>query len=315
LQFIMPQVQQSPRRDIPAGQPGITSAEKSIESFQPIRIGRVTKKKKNRRLKWIFGGLLVVFMVYFFAPLRTNLMLLGIDRAPDGTSLGRSDTIVLMTVVPLAPYVGMMSVPRDLWVPIEGVGENRINTVHFFAEANKPGSGPAALRKNIQENFSVRIPYYVRIKFDGLVDFVDAMGGVTITTTKPSTLFDAGTHHLNGEQALAFVRDRKGADDFSRMANAQLFIEAAVIQAVRPASWPRLPVVMVATLQVVDSNIPIWQFPRLGFAFLRALIFGIDARTFTREMATPFATSEGASVLLPDWELINPAMREMFGGW
>ncbi|MHC1781523.1 MAG: LCP family protein [Anaerolineaceae bacterium] len=311
----MPQLQKSPWREPPASHPGITSTEKSIENFQPIRIGRVSKKTQNRRMKWIIGGLLAVFLVYFFAPLRTNLMLLGIDRAPDGTSLGRSDTIILVTVMPLVPYIGMMSVPRDLWVPIEGVGENRINTVHFFAEANEAGSGPAALRKNLQENFNVRVPYYVRIKFDGLVDFVDAMGGVTITTDRPSSLFEAGTHHLSGEQALAFVRDRKGADDFSRMVNGQIFIEAAVIQAIRPASWPRLPVVVLAALKVVDTNIPIWQFPRLGFAFVRALIFGIDAQTFTREMAMPFATSEGASVLLPDWELINPAMREMFGGW
>jgi LCP family protein required for cell wall assembly len=286
-----------------------------VESFQPVRLGLASRRKRARGRKWILIWLLAALLFYFFAPLRTNLMLLGIDRVPDGTSLGRSDTIILMTVVPLVPYVGMMSIPRDLWVPIAGVGQNRINTVHFFAEAARAGSGPDALAANIRENFGVRVPYYVRIKFDGLVKFVDAMGGVTITTNRPSSLFEPGTHRLNGEQALAFVRDRKGADDFSRMVNAQLFIEAAVIQAIRPASWPRLPTIILAGLRVVDTNIPFWQYPRLGFAVVRALLFGIDARTFTREMASPFATSEGASVLLPDWGLINPVMQDMFGGW
>jgi len=310
-----PQHRNNPRRVPPAiGRTAAPPAGRSIEDFQPVRLGLLRRRKRARGVKWILAGLLLSVLIYFFAPLRTNLMLLGIDRAPGGTSLGRSDTILLVTVVPLVPYVGMMSIPRDLWVPIEGAGENRINTVHFFAEAAEEGSGPRALAANIRTNFSVRVPYYVRIKFDGLVDFVDAMGGVTITTTRPSTLFEPGTHRLNGEQALAFVRDRKGADDFSRMANAQLFIEAAFIQAVRPASWPRLPAVMISALRVVDTNIPFWQAPRLGFAFLRALVFGIDTRTFTREMATPFATSEGASVLLPDWNLINPVIQEMFGG-
>jgi LCP family protein required for cell wall assembly len=290
-------------------------ADRTIESFQPIRIGRAKKKRKFNDLWWVIGGLVVFFLLYFFAPLRTNLMVLGIDRAPDGTSLGRSDTIVLMTVVPTVPYVGMMSIPRDLWVPIENVGENRINTVHFFAEAEKPGSGPAALRKNIKDNFGVNIPYYVRIKFGGLVDVVNAMGGVTVIVDQPTALMEAGTHHLDGEQALAFVRDRKGADDFSRMAHAQIFIQAAIIQTIRPASWPRLPFIALAAMKAVDTNIPFWQVPRMGFAFLRALIFGIDSVTFTRDMATPFATSEGASVLLPNWDLINPAVRDMFGWW
>lgn len=291
------------------------AAGSAIENFQPIRIGRLPKKKKRNKNTWILAGLLFFLVLYFFAPLRTNLMLLGIDRAPDGTSLGRSDTIVLVTVVPTLPYVGMMSIPRDLWVPIEGVGENRINTVHFFAEAEKKGSGPSALRKNIRQNFDVNVPYYVRIKFSGLVEFVDAMGGMWINIPQATGLFNAGPQVLTGEQALAFVRDRKGADDFSRMSNGQLFIKAAFIQAIRPASWPKLPFTILAALRVVDTNIPLWQAPRLGFAFLRALLFGIDARTFTREMATPFATSEGASVLLPDWSLINPTMRDMFGGF
>jgi LCP family protein required for cell wall assembly len=311
----MPQSRQNPDRATPVVKPASSYSGRSVESFQPVRLGLASRRKRARGRKWILIWLLAALLFYFFAPLRTNLMLLGIDRAPDGTSLGRSDTIILMTVVPLVPYVGMMSIPRDLWVPIAGVGQNRINTVHFFAEAARAGSGPDALAANIRENFGVRVPYYVRIKFDGLVNFVDAMGGVTITTNRPSALFEPGTHRLNGEQALAFVRDRKGADDFSRMANAQLFIEAAVIQAIRPASWPRLPTIILAGLRVVDTNIPFWQCPRLGFAVVRALLFGIDARTFTREMASPFATSEGASVLLPDWGLINPVMQDMFGGW
>jgi len=85
-----------------------------------------------------FGG------IYLLAPFRTNILLLGIDRSPEGTDLSRTDTNILITVVPLQPYVGMLSIPRDLWVNVPGVGENRINTAHFFAENAEPGSGPRA---------------------------------------------------------------------------------------------------------------------------------------------------------------------------
>ena len=57
----------------------------------------------------------------------------------------------------------------------------------------------------------------------------------------------------------------------------------------------------------------VWQWPRLGFAFLRATVFGVDNRTITPEMVTPFQTSGGAQVLAPNWAAINPILEEMFG--
>jgi polyisoprenyl-teichoic acid--peptidoglycan teichoic acid transferase len=82
----------------------------------------------------ILALLLVVALAgYFFFPLRTNVLLLGADRTEGSEAYGRTDTIILTTVIPLQPYVGMLSIPRDLWVPIPGHGENRINTAHFYA--------------------------------------------------------------------------------------------------------------------------------------------------------------------------------------
>ena len=311
----MREIQQYYQREEPAGFTRVMKIGPTIENFQPIRIGRIRKKARSNKPVVLFAAMLAFLLLYFLAPLRTNFMVLGIDRAPQGTALGRSDTILLVTVIPLKPYIGMLSIPRDLWVPIENVGENRINTVHFFAEGNQKGSGPKALRDSIKSNFGVSVPYYIRVKFNGVTDVVDAMGGINITLDKPTALYEAGTHHLTGEQALAFVRDRKGADDFSRMAHAQLFVQSAVVQVIRPATWPKLPGVALAMLRVIDTNLPLWQYPRLGFAFVRAIIFRVDSQTFTREMAMPFVTNEGASVLLPNWDLIRPVVKKMFGGW
>lgn len=254
----------------------------------------------------------LLFAGYFLAPLRTNMLLLGIDRAPDGTLLGRSDTIILVSVVPLRPNVSMLSIPRDLWVNIPGVGENRINTAHFFAEANQPGSGPAAAAQAIEENFNVEVPYYVRVQFDTIRLVVDALGGLTVNLPTDMAGYPAGQHHLTGDQALAFARDRSGTDDFFRMANGQFLIRALAVELLKPESWSKLPDVMAAASQSIDTNVPFWQWPRLGLAVLRSGAEGIDSRTIQREQVTPFVTDGGAQVLRPEWDRIDPMVDEMF---
>jgi LCP family protein required for cell wall assembly len=265
-----------------------------------------------KQLTFLVLLILVGLGAYFLAPLRSNILIMGIDRPPEGTAVSRTDTLIMMTVAPLKPYVGMLSIPRDLWVKIPGVGENRINTAHFFAEANQAGSGPAAVAQTVTADFGVPIDYTVRVRFDGIQEVVDAMGGVDIDLPKATALLPAGRHHLDGAQALAFVRDRKNADDFFRMEHGQLFIKALFRQMFSPSTWLRLPATVVAILRSVDTTLPAWLWPRIGMAILRAGPTGIDSRTLAREMVKPFTTSSGAQVLLPLWDRINPLVDELF---
>ena len=263
----------------------------------------------------LLAGLLLGLLLgaYFLAPLRTNILLLGIDRSPEGTALGRSDTLILTTVLPLRPYVGMLSIPRDLWVTLPGDGPNRINTAHFFAEEAEPGSGPAAAMETVRTNFGVDVDNYVRIQFGGIRDFIDALGGLALDLETPTAGFSAGHHVLTGEEALAFVRYREGGDDFTRIGNAQLFLRAVLRQLLHPTSWPRLPLALWALIRALDSDIPPWMWPRLGLSVLRLGPGGVDLRSVSREMVEPFMTAGGASVLAPNWALINPVLLEMFG--
>jgi polyisoprenyl-teichoic acid--peptidoglycan teichoic acid transferase len=261
----------------------------------------------------LIAVLTLVVALFTLLPGRTNVLIIGIDRAPEGTALGRSDTIILTTFVPINSYVGMLSIPRDLWVTIPGVGENRINTAHFFAESELSGQGPLAAIDTVRYNFGVGVDYYIRINFEGLKEIVEAMGGLEIELEKATGGYGPGQHKLDGDQALAFVRDRDGTDDFFRMERGQLFLKSFIKQNLKPTSWLRLPAVATVILRTVDTNIPIWKFPKIAISVLIIGTENIDNRVITRDMVHPTTTASGAQVLIPNWAKINPVLLEMFG--
>jgi LCP family protein required for cell wall assembly len=261
----------------------------------------------------LLGALAVIAWAYLLWPGRTNILLLGIDYADWWNWLSRTDTIMLTTWIPADKYIGILSVPRDLWVNIPGVGENRINTAHFFCEANQPGSGPDCTIQTIQANFGVPFTYYVRVRFEGFKDVVNALDGVDITLTEPMAGYDAGKYHLTGNKALAFVRARYDSDDFHRMEHGQFMLKAIIKTMLKPQKWLRIPAVIQAVLRNLDTNLPRWLWPRYAFTLLRVGPDQIDNRVINGDMATPFFTNQGADVLAPNWDLIRPVVREMFG--
>lgn len=306
-----------------AAHPYPQSPEDTLGRFQPMRPVQppvyepIPPQPRRRGCGCRFTLLLLtiaLLLAYLLFPLPTTFLVLGLDRAPEGTDASRTDTNILARVDPLDAHASMLSIPRDLWVPIAGVGENRINTAHYFAELSRPGTGPQAALDTVQANFGVEIRYYIRIRFDGLRDIVDSMGGLTVELEEPMSGYEAGTHKLDGEQALAFARDRAGSDDFFRMQRGQLVIRSALKQMANPAQWLRIPLVLASASRSVDTNLPAWQLPRIALALIRSIISdALDTRIISRDMVTPFTTSEGANVLLPDWNAINQLTAELFG--
>jgi polyisoprenyl-teichoic acid--peptidoglycan teichoic acid transferase len=287
-----------------------TQPSRRLDRFQPVRALPVPKRRK----RWLWFWLLVLVLgVYFLAPLRTNILFLGTDDSPERGAVGRTDTIILATVIPARPYIGILSIPRDLWVNVPGVGEQRINTAYFFAEAGETGAGPQAALLTVRQNFGIPVGYFALIHMYGLVGAVDALGGVDLQLNSPIGGWEAGNYHINGTQALEFVRERSSSDDFSRMKRTQILILSLAFRALQPESWARLPGFVYSVLRAVDTNVPLWQMPRLAFALARAPFFGIDSRVISRDMVVPFQTSAGAQVLAPNWEAINPILLEMFG--
>jgi hypothetical protein len=98
------------------------------------------------------------------------------------------------------------------------------------------------------------------------------------------------------------------------MSRAQILISGTIQKMMSPNSWKNLPQFIMALSKTVETNIPLWQLPRLLFALVRVPFFGgVKSEIISREMVTPFVTSGGAQVLLPNWDAIRPVLKNMFG--
>ncbi len=166
------------------------------------------------------------------------------DEAPGGK---RTDTMMIARVDPDNGTVNLLSIPRDLWVPIAGSEQSgRVNTA-FNGEG-----GEARLVSTIENYFGLEINHYAEINFVGFQDVVDALGGVPIwfdnPMRDPGSALDipsAGCHVLDGFDALAFARGRNleyftdgkwqfdGTGDLGRTSRQQYFLRQVVATATR----------------------------------------------------------------------------------
>lgn len=152
---------------------------------------------------------------------RVNVMLVGIG-GDTHTAGDLADSIMIASLNTRDNQLAMLSIPRDLYVDIPGYWSSRINAAHAMGiDQDHPGGGIALLEETIEHNFGVPIHYYARVDFQGFVQAVDAVGGVTITLEEavydnnfewqygPDALkLPAGENNLDGQTALLLARAR-----------------------------------------------------------------------------------------------------------
>ncbi|MYW69180.1 LytR family transcriptional regulator [Streptomyces sp. SID8379] len=177
----------------------------------------------------------------------TNWLLVGSDSRTDLTkeqqqelhtgsdSGNETDTIIVLHYGKSGPY--LVSLPRDSYVNIPGHGMNKINA--SFAIGGAP-----LLTRTVEEATGLRLDHYAEVSFLGFVDVVNALGGVEVCV--PQDLddsysgadFKAGCQTMNGNQALAYARDRHSyADgDLGRVQAQQRLIAAIADKALSPAT-------------------------------------------------------------------------------
>ena len=169
----------------------------------------------------------------------------------EGTGPKHSDTIMIMRVDPTDDSVNLLSLPRDLWVPIAETGESqRINTAYSSDD------GPQRLIDTIQQDFGIPINHYIEVDFAGFKGVVDAIGGVPMYFDTPMrdgnsglNITTAGCTTLDGTQAIGFARSRhlqykdaKGkwqsdpTGDLGRITRQQFFIRKVIDKAAAKAT-------------------------------------------------------------------------------
>ncbi len=175
---------------------------------------------------------------------RINIVLLGIGgEGHEGAYL--SDTMILASFKPSTKQVSLISIPRDLWVPIPGYGFRKVNNAYAFGVLNNPPAGGLELaRQTVSRLVGQNVHYVAEIDFSGFEKIIDVLGGVDIEversfvdTTYPTNeygvytvSFEKGVHHFDGKQALIFVRSRHGTNgegsDFARSRRQQKVLVA-----------------------------------------------------------------------------------------
>ncbi len=127
---------------------------------------------------------------------RVNFLLLGIGgEGHDGPQL--TDTIIFTSYKPSDGSVAMMSLPRDMSVPIPNYGYRKVNHANAYGEMDDPGSGPELASQVIGEVLDEDIHYYLRVDFAGFAEFIDAIGGVDVYVENG---FTDGNYPIDGRE-------------------------------------------------------------------------------------------------------------------
>lgn len=152
-----------------------------------------------------------------------NFLVMGTDSRvsagdPNQWEAGgqRTDVLMVLQISGDRSSINLMSIPRDSWVNIPGVGNAKINAAFSYG-------GPTLAIATVEQLTGIPIDHIAIVDFTSFANLTDAVGGVDITSA-------SGTNHYNGEQALKFVRERKSlpGGDFDRVRRQQAWMSAVL---------------------------------------------------------------------------------------
>ena len=236
-----------------------------------------------------------------------NVLVLGVDQRPDSEEMGsRTDTIMLVQVVPRTGDVKLLSVPRDLLVEVEPGEEDRINAAYNYGGVDET---IATL-----ENYSgVPVDHYATIDFEGFEKVIDAMGGIRVDVGEgqfpEKWRMGEGVQRLNGHKALIYARYRgtPGAD-LDRMQRQRELVAALRSEALRWHTVKTLPQIMEVMNENVKTDLDLDGALTLGQILIRR---GRHAEMTSQQLkGTPKTLPNGDEVLIPDEEANEQILNE-----
>lgn len=246
---------------------------------------------------------------------RVNILVLGIDRRPTEKCPCRTDAMMLASLDPKTSTAGLVTIPRDLYVPIPGVGDNRINEAMFYGALYRyPGGGPALAKQTVEYNLGRRVHFYALLDFGGFRKIIDTVGGIDIDV--PNAIDDAeyptedfrtmrihfnkGLQHMDGERALEYVRTRHQDADFGRSRRQIQVMLAARDKALKLDWLPKLPLLIQQLWGSIETDLTPQDVLALAPVAAKVRTENIKTASIDQTMTVDFRTSGGAEVLWPD---------------
>ena len=254
-----------------------------------------------------------------------NFLVIGLDRRPDGSGPALADTLVVVVLDEASQHVGLVSIPRDLYVDIPESSTDRINTVYQVARRSKRDP-LELLRRVVEDTLQLPLEHALALDLGVFERAVDAVGGVEVEV--PCAIrdnfvdtrseggrrlldLDPGLRHLDGVTAAMYVRSRHGRSDFHR-ARRQQAVLLGVQRALAGLGVLKLPELWQSFEASVETDMR--RIELLGLArralslepsHLHGLVIGAE---HVQGMRTP----EGKSVLIPDYEAIDASLAKLF---
>lgn len=249
-----------------------------------------------------------------------TILLLGsdtrgeIDPADiDADQDSRSDVIMVVRIPADRESAYVMSIMRDAWVDIPGVGEAKINAAMAY------GGVPLTVQ-TVESLIGSRIDRVALIDFEGFKGLTDALGGVTVNNpgefSTGEFTFPAGNIKLNGNEALTFVRTRYsfGEGDYRRVQNQQAYLKGVVTTVLSRGT-------LTSPTKIQNSVTEISKYLTVDDGFDSGYLIGLlpslrDLRTsditfFTAPTAGVSTSADGQSIVLLDWPRMEK-LKEAF---
>lgn len=250
-----------------------------------------------------FPGLFEPDLTQVFGKEKLRVLVLGEDdnwteNDEVFTALTRSDTNIAVSIDLKSKNVGVLSIPRDLWMDIPKVGYAKLN------EAIADG-GPERTEATLEKN--LRTPpfdYYFVLKIDATKNIVDAIGGLDVNVEKDMDYDDSWGHfhvhlkkgfqHLNGDQTVGYIRFRHDEEgDFGRMRRQRQVVQVLTARLKDPSIALHVPQLLGIIAKNVRTNMPYDKMLDLALA-MRDIT---PQMVHTGEIPTDIGFTDGQSVL------------------
>lgn len=244
-------------------------------------------------------------------PNQINVLLLGADRRPWDQQF-RTDTIILVTLNPELGRVNITSFPRDLYIPIPGMGMGRINTAWTYG-------GYPLLKQTFHHNFGIKIDYFALVEFSSFKKVIDDLGGLTVNVSEPVSDYRSGywvtipigMNEMDADTVLWYVRTRKTTSDIARNRRQQEVLQAIFEKLISMDALRRAPEFYEKYHNSLQTDLALLDVLRwLPFAVKIAETRDIHQYFLTYHHVYDMITPEGAMVLAPQPDAMMQVIRK-----